>query len=162
MIHRRTNKNKVALLFWVLTFAWLLVCIFLSSQNGTETGNLSLGLSEVIIRVLNLDPDKLNDFNSSLRTAAHVIVFFVLSFLGGCASGSSFPKRRLAVLWPFVPCAIVAVLDEVRKAHIPGRHCSYPEALLNVAGCAMGCAASLLIFLICSDRSAHKNDMNKE
>ena len=162
MIHRRFNKNKVALLFWALTFAWLLVCIFLSSQNGTETGNLSLGLSKVIIRVLNLDPDKLNDLNSSLRTTAHVIVFFVLSFLGGCASGNSFPKKKIAVLWPFVPCAIVAVLDEVRKAHIPGRHCSYPEAMLNVAGCAMGCAASLLIFLICSDSAAHKNDMNKE
>lgn len=162
MIHRRSNKNKVALLFWVLTFAWLLVCIFLSSQNGTETGNLSLGLSEVMIRVLNLESDKLNELNSNLRTAAHVIVFFILSFLGGFASGSSFLKRKFAALWPFVPCAIVAVLDEVRKAYIPGRHCSYPEAMLNVAGCAMGCAASLLILIIYSDRAAHKNDINKE
>ncbi|MDD3228331.1 MAG: VanZ family protein [Oscillospiraceae bacterium] len=157
-----SKKPKIALLFWLLTLAWLVVCLFLSSQNGTETGRLSMGLSQAIIRVLKLPPDLLSDINRHLRTVAHVIVFFVLALLGGCASGVSFKNFRTAPLWPLVPCAAIAVLDEVRKAYIPGRHCSYPEAMLNVAGCAMGCAVSFLILMIYHQRTAHKNDTNKE
>lgn len=39
-------KEKIIPAFlWVLTFAWLGLCYQLSSQNGTETGLVSLGVS---------------------------------------------------------------------------------------------------------------------
>ena len=143
---RLSLKEKIIPAFlWVLTFAWLGLCYQLSSQNGTETGLVSLGVSQFIIQLLDLPQNTLHVLNANLRTAAHIIVFFVLTLLGGLASGTSTGKHRSAPLWPFVPCALFAVLDEVRKASIPGRHCSYPEAMLNVVGCALGCGAAYLI-----------------
>ncbi|MGI6498351.1 MAG: VanZ family protein [Oscillospiraceae bacterium] len=158
---RSASKRRfLAGAFWALSFAWFVFCVFLSSQNGKETGSLSRGIAQAVIRFLGLSQSFLHPLNSYLRTGAHVAVFFVLTLLSGCASGASFPGRRSAPLWPFFPCVLFAVFDEVRKAGIPGRHCSFAEAGLNALGCVLGCTAAYLMFRRynrrVSDR-AHRN-----
>ena len=98
MKNRQANKKCLALLLWALTFIWLGICVLLSSQNGTETGNLSIKISRFIIRFSGLSPDFLYPLNAHLRTAAHVMVFFVLALLGGCASRVPLTQHSFAPL----------------------------------------------------------------
>ena len=43
-----------------------------------------------------------------------------------------------------VLCALIAAADEAHKALIPGRHCSWDEAGLNVLGAFLGAGAVLI------------------
>ncbi len=156
MKNRQKNERPWNILLWMLTLLWFGICFVLSSQDGVQTGQLSMGLSRFVIRLLGLSQDSLYLLNSHLRTSAHVVVFWVLALLGGCACGASFTQNRSAPLWPFFPSALFAVLDEVRKANIPGRHCSFTEAGLNVIGCALGCCTAYLICRAHRRRALHK------
>ena len=61
----------------------------------------------------------------------------------------------------FFLCVLFSIFDEIRKAGIPGRHCSFAEAGLNVVGCVLGCGAAYLIFYIYNHRGSHKNLKSK-
>lgn len=123
---------------WALAFAWFIVCIGLSSQTGKETGELSKSIASFIAETIHLPGTSVPGINKGLRLAAHFFCFFVLSILTGGACAATFRSAASAFSWPFLPCVVFAFADEMRKANIPGRHCSFPEAWLNVAGCAMG------------------------
>jgi VanZ family protein len=68
----------------------------------------------------------------TLRTAAHFFCFAVLGALLLAALLGTFRKLRGAVGWAAGLCAGIGVLDEVKKAFVPGRHLSWPEAGINV------------------------------
>jgi VanZ family protein len=123
---------------WILVFAWIAVCISLSSQTGEETGKLSGSMASFFAEVFHLPQSQVPELNRNLRIIAHFICFFILSLLFGSACSATFPKSASAFAWPLLPCIAFAFIDEFRKAGIPGRHCSIPEAWLNAAGCILG------------------------
>ena len=88
-----------------------------------------------------------------LRKAAHVGVYCGLGFLLMRAWAASMNARGHNQLWAVLPAGllggIVAVLDEMQKAYIPGRHCDWAEAQLNIAALAAGLLAGLLFGLVC-------------
>lgn len=123
---------------WIMAFVWFMVCVGLSSQTGKETGELSKSIASFIAETIRLPSTSVPGLNKGLRLAAHFFCFFVLSILAGGACAVTFPSAASAFSWPFVPCVVFAFADEIRKVNIPGRHCSFPEAWLNVAGCTLG------------------------
>ena len=123
---------------WILAFSWLAVCISLSSQTGEETGKLSGSMASFFAEVAHLPQSQVPELNRNLRIIAHFICFFILSLLFGSACSATFSKLASAFDWPLLPCIAFAFIDEFRKAGIPGRHCSIPEAWLNAAGCVLG------------------------
>lgn len=125
---------------WILVAVWLSICLILSSQNGEESGKLNLSIAHFIVELFRLPETSILDVNRWLRTLAHVICFFVLSVFSGCACTSTFSTKKWAFAWPLLPCGLFAFWDEIRKAYIPGRHCSISEACLNTLGCVLGCA----------------------
>lgn len=71
-----------------------------------------------------------------LRRAAHVILFAALAVIAGLGFGT----------WGIVGVAAWAILDEVTKIPIPGRHfCLWPDVILNIIGCLLGTAIWLII-----------------
>lgn len=123
---------------WVLAIAWFAVCITLSSQTGEDTGKLSGSMASFFAEVIHLPKSQVPELNRNLRLIAHFFCFFILSVLFGSACSATFPKSAFAFSWPLLPCVAFAFIDEFRKAGIPGRHCSIPEAWLNAAGCILG------------------------
>lgn len=69
-----------------------------------------------------------------LRSAAHVIMFFILSILSSL--GFSW--------WGSCFCIIWAAVDEMTKKGIKGRHGSIKDVVLNLSGVVAG---MLLLFL---------------
>lgn len=132
------SKRTVPVILWLLSILWLLLALGLSSQTGPETGELSRKIAEFLGDILSVPETSMTAFHSGLRTAAHVIVYFVLAFLVCGATLATFPERRYAWLVGMLACIDISVIDEYRKAFIPGRHCSWSEAGLNVLGCVLG------------------------
>lgn len=149
LITQNPKKLKHILLvstLWILAMVWWAICIGLSSQNGEDSGELSRSFASTVTEIFNLPNTSIMSVNRCLRTLAHVVCFFVLSGLIGCACAVTFPAHTLAFMWPLIPCILFAFWDEFRKAEILGRHCSIAEAWLNVLGCVLGCVV-LGIFL---------------
>lgn len=139
LFHTENSRHLLLICaLWTLDIAWFAVCITLSSQTGEETGKLSKSIASFFAEAIRLPQSQVPELNRKLRLIAHVFCFFILCALTGCACSATFPKSASAFSWPVLPCAVFAFIDEFRKAAIPGRHCSIPEAWLNVAGCVLG------------------------
>ena len=136
------SRRPVRVCLWVLAFAWLAICVSLSSQTGEASGRLSMSIARFLTKLFRLPETEIADLNQDLRLAAHIFSFFVLSAFFCMASAVTFYKHASAFLWPLPFCVLFAFLDEIRKAAIPGRHCSISEAWLNTLGCVLGCAAA--------------------
>ena len=139
------ESHKARLLrcvLWTATVLWLILCFYLSWQTGEATGKLSQRLSHFLIDLLNrvgITPDP-QQFHASLRLFAHFGVFFVTGVLLACAITATFQRSNRIVLFSVssVLCTIIAVLSEVGKLNVPGRHLTWSEAGLNVLGSVCG------------------------
>ena len=107
----------------ILFFAVFVVEVCLSHATGTVSGNQSKWLSSMT-----------GVKEGLLRRLAHVILFALLSFTAG--AGFSWHGIVGAAVW--------AILDEVTKPIIPGRHFSWFDCSLNFVGCLIGLGIWLL------------------
>ena len=138
-------KHKLlCAILWTAAIFWLFLCFYLSWQTGEATGKLSQKLAHFLIEILNrvgITPDP-QQFHAGLRLFAHFGVFFVTGVLLACAIAATFPQSNKIVLFSVsaVLCSIIAVLSEVGKLNVPGRHLTWSEAGLNVLGAVCGIA----------------------
>lgn len=108
----------------ILFFAVFVIEVCLSHATGTVSGNQSRWLSSMT-----------GVKEGLLRRLAHVILFATLALTAGLGFGA----------WGIVGVAVWALLDEVTKISIPGRHfCLYPDVVLNYVGCLLGTAIWLI------------------
>lgn len=122
---------------WLWSAASLLWFIFmtvLSHQRGEDTRRVSGTLARDLGALLPA-PDE-ERLNTALRRTAHPVVFGVLTLFTGLAlrsGGAAVPapgQLALLGLWCW--------LDEATKPLIPGRHFSWLDVGLNLAGVALG------------------------
>lgn len=149
---KHSGRRTLALFSWILTLAWLALSFFLSLQDGVSTTSLSLRISVFLVQFLGRFgvSVSLNAFHMALRSFAHFGVFCVQGFLFASTALLTFPHRRLPLLLAVLACAALAVMGEVVKQNIPGRHLSWPEAGLNTLGVLAGAALALLIAFLVS------------
>jgi len=74
------------------------------------------------------EEEKMESLNGHLRSAAHFVIFFILTILSFWCFG--FLGVAGAVVW--------AVLDEVTKIPVPGRHYSFKDVMKNMVGVCLG------------------------
>ncbi len=134
----------IQVILWLLTILWLAFCLYLSWQTGEETAGFSQRIARFLLDLLGklgVRPDA-QRFHAGLRLFAHFGVFFVTGLLAAGALFASLPRGRgRAAFWiAAVFCALVAVLAEVGKLAVPGRHLTWSEAGLNVLGAVCGVA----------------------
>lgn len=127
--------------YYLLVVLWLVLMLYLSHQNGSDTWNTSHGLTVYLSNLLGLDAQWLHGV---IRKLAHVGLYLILELLIVLAAVKSGAKKPW--LWALLPLA-VSLLDEGTKPLIPGRHCDLEDILLNDVGAAIG-----WIFLWCIAR----------
>lgn len=129
---------------WAVSILWMSFCLFLSWQPGEDTVKLSGSVAKTVRRIIYLFGVEidLNNLHAWLRKAAHPAVFFVSGVLFFCSFVRSLKHRRraslLASLLAAALCSTCAVVAEMGKVWIPGRHLHWDEVLLNVAGVVFG------------------------
>jgi VanZ family protein len=126
----------------MLCIGWLLLLFWLSSQDGQSTAQTSMGFTTFVAWLFSISPSMLSRLDHLLRSAAHFAGFFILSGLAYMAARVTWPGRTHAASAVLAICIGFAVLDEVVKILIPGRHLSWPEVGLNVLGIFCGALLS--------------------
>lgn len=146
------NIKSLALLF--ISASWIAVCLFLSWQTGEDTEALSSGLTEKIIKLLSAIgiyyTGNFNSIHSLIRRVAHFAVFFFAGLTAEIAT-NSLQHSSQHIISPAsvvtaILCSVVAIMSEVGKVYIPGRHLQWGDAMLNVFGVLVG--AGIACFLM--------------
>ena len=132
-------------MLWILCCSWLAFLLWLSSEDGVSTAYTSQQLSQLILQLLHLPKKQLSQVDQVIRTLAHFVGFFVMGGLSYIASKATWAESKCLVIKVITAGAILAVLDEVKKLFITGRHLSWPEAGLNAIGIVCGVLFSLWI-----------------
>lgn len=165
MLSGKHNNKRIIpkVILWLLTGFWLAFCLYLSWQTGTETTGLSWKIARVLLKALGavgLAPDP-QRFHMSLRLFAHFGVFLITGILFAGALEVSLPGKEYKNINVFLlgssTCAFIAVLAEVGKLAVPGRHLTWSEAGLNVLGAVVGVAAVCLAVHLYASRNAERN-----
>lgn len=140
---QRILKKQAKIILWILCFLWLVVLFWLSSEDGASTAQTSRFLSQWIVWLLQLPSKQLTQVDAKLRILAHFVGFFILGNLAATASKVTWKESKGLVLKVVAVGMMLAVLDEVKKLFITGRHLSWPEAGLNALGVVCGVLLSI-------------------
>jgi VanZ family protein len=128
-----------AFIAWFLLVLWMLLIFLMSSQNGTESGTLSRGIAEGILRLLKQPADAITvtAFEGIIRTLAHGGVFFVLAILAGVALAKINIQDIRNTIITFIGCTLYAVSDEWHQSFVPGRASQWEDFGVDLLGIAL-------------------------
>ena len=136
------QKNKpLAVIFWLLTVAVMAVIFMFSADTGEESEEVSQSLFGLLINFI-------GQFISHdvLRKIAHFTEFAALGFCMTGAINYTFGKRNF--LFPFIPCVLYAVSDEIHQYFVPERACRVFDMFIDSCGIATGIGIFILILFI--------------
>ena len=129
--------------FFLPAVLWLGIIFFLSGQTGEQTASLSLSIARWLMRFFPGASEA--GLHMWLRKLAHIGVYFVEGALLFPALRRTLRGAGKGFAATLVLCALIAAADEAHKALIPGRHCSWEEAGLNILGAFLGAGAVLIV-----------------
>lgn len=155
-LKKKDLNNILMVLAWLFTAAWMFVIFMLSAQPGTESGSLSMGITQVLVRVIGFvfpldpvksaNPDWLYNLDGIIRECAHGAAYFILALLAANALKSCGLKGRLKlVLVTLVICAVYAVSDEIHQLFVPGRACELFDFEVDMLGAV--CSLAIMQFV---------------
>ncbi|MPW27203.1 VanZ family protein [Alkalibaculum sp. M08DMB] len=143
------NKKTVTIVSWIGVIIWMSLIFYLSSQQATQSAQLSTGITEKIINIIqkyipNYNVDILS-FNSIIRKNAHLIAYFILGVLLINAISRNriigFKAYALALLI----CILYAISDEIHQLYVPGRSGEIRDVLIDSIGSSIGISIFALI-----------------
>jgi len=137
------------LLSWTAVGLWMALIFYLSHQPGTESGELSRGVTAFIIETIQLIAPQLNletpAFHFFIRKNAHFFAYFMLGWLvmNAWRTQEVFGLRR--VVWTVAICFLYAASDETHQLFIPGRSGEVRDVLIDTAGASTGVVIYLVL-----------------
>lgn len=133
------------ILSWVAVGMWMGIIFFLSHQVGSESSDLSNGITTTIIhaiqRLFPFIPIEEAFFHHLIRKSAHFMAYFVLGMLVMHALGVF---KRVKIMLGFMICVIYATTDEVHQLFIPGRSGEVRDVIIDSFGAAAGIGVYIL------------------
>ncbi len=139
--------NLKKLIKWFFFFFWLGLIFYLSSQEGSDSQNLSdhfvLWIEHSFLA--SWFSNLFIDFSYFIRKSAH---FFLYFFLGMITMNLfleypvSFSKK---VFFSFLFCFFYACSDEIHQLFIPGRSGKFFDVLIDTSGSFFG----IFFFFVC-------------
>lgn len=143
------KSNKRPFLSWLAVFIWMLFIFYLSHQSATESSQLSAGITERILSIIegmvlyiNLD---LGDFHFFIRKAAHFIAYFILGILIMNALSKNDAITLKLFSYALIICIVYAISDEVHQLFIPGRSGEARDVIIDSIGSFVGMSLYVLI-----------------
>lgn len=139
------NLRLRKILRWIAVIIWMGVIFYLSHQPGTESSNLSSGITDFVIQTIDtLLPFISVDealFHHLIRKSAHFTAYFLLGLLVNHAIRLPYGKRLVTAL---VICILFATSDEVHQLFIVGRSGEVRDVLIDSTGAATGIGVYML------------------
>lgn len=131
----------------VLFLIYSALILFLSFQPGGDTAETSMRFTKFILGLWmegDIPYETLMQWHMTFRLWAHPVIFCCYSILAMGVTTEFLRRPRVCMLLTTISGIFFAVLTEVGKWNIPGRHFDQAEMWLNVAGVIGG----LLIYVV--------------
>lgn len=125
------KRKKV--LAWVLLFLWMLIIFFFSSQSGVESGRLSNGILDKLLKFSPFSFD-VSAMRFVIRKLAHFTEYFLLAILSINVSrqyGGVTSKHVIIIL---LFCLLYASSDEIHQLFMLNRGPALIDVLLDYCG----------------------------
>ncbi len=118
---RKIEKNFVQIFFWYYLplFVWIGIIWFLSSQEGTITKEAPQWSFYV------------------QRKGAHIVEFFLLTFLFWRVIGLFIKNNLDRFVWTFVWVLWMAILDESHQNLVVGREGKVSDVIIDMIGASL-------------------------
>lgn len=143
--HSKFGKKRAFIIVsWLMVFIWMGVIFHFSSQVSTTSNNLSLGVTEIVVKAihkvapkLRLDVDTLNHM---IRKNAHFFNYLILGLFVMNAFRHH-KEVKASIVLALILCALYAVSDEVHQIFVPGRGPQVKDVLIDTSGAMIGILA---------------------
>ncbi|TAH63430.1 MAG: VanZ family protein [Anaerolineaceae bacterium] len=127
---------------WTLVILWMALIFFFSHQPGTESNELSSGITRSIAEVIKwitpgTSPNQ-GTLNYIIRKGAHFSIYLVLGLL--VTNGLLYtnkPKLKVILLTLLI-CVLYAISDEIHQLFISGRSGQITDVLIDSTGGLVG------------------------
>lgn len=134
--------TKKAYFAWFTVVTWMAIIFYLSHQPASESSELSVGISALIIKAIDLLPIPfhidMQFFHFFIRKSAHFFAYFILGVLLFNAFNVSNVQQLKGCLSSIGICIIYAISDEVHQLFIPGRSGQISDVLIDSSGATVG------------------------
>ncbi|GGA78961.1 VanZ family protein [Ornithinibacillus halotolerans] len=124
----------------IIVIFWMALIFFFSHQPGEQSGELSDGITAMLIGMLHVVIPGAEDIITGLfiRKLAHFSVYFMLAILLMNAFRCFQVTVKKSIIPAFIISVLYAISDEVHQAFIPGRGPQVTDVLLDSAGALVG------------------------
>ncbi|MBR6835047.1 MAG: VanZ family protein [Oscillospiraceae bacterium] len=151
----------MAFIFWVLTLSWIIVIFLLSSDNASESSDLSSNVLQFLNEIFNLN---IKD-DSILRMCAHASEFALLTVfsylalsstnkISGKTSYAESPVKLLRsdnemnIIFTLWFTILNAIFDEYHQLFVTGRDGSILDVMIDLIGIVLVLIIVRIIFSI--------------
>ncbi|MGO1651166.1 VanZ family protein [Senegalia sp. (in: firmicutes)] len=142
---KEENKKKIS---WLAVFIWMGIIFYLSAQPSGESSNLSSGISDFVLHIINtifkgLDFN-IDEFHFIIRKSAHFTAYFILATLTLNALRRSEVYGHKSIMIALVISIIYAASDEFHQSFVPGRGPAIKDVFIDTSGAISG----LLVYMV--------------
>jgi VanZ family protein len=139
---------KIKIISLAAVILWMMLIFNMSSQVAEDSNRLSTGVTEIIVRTIEMVAPKadfdLGSVNHLVRKNAHFFAYLVLGVLVVNAVRRSGAGGYGGLLLAAGICLLYAVSDEVHQLFIPGRGGQVRDVIIDGAGAVLGLGAYLI------------------
>ena len=129
-------------LSYILVVLWMGLIFFFSSQPADDSKELSTGVTEVILSVVeSVAPESdlfVENLHHFVRKNAHFLIYFVLGMLVVRAFRVSQIRNKTSILLALGICILYAISDELHQLFVPGRGAQVKDVLIDSTGAFVG------------------------
>lgn len=127
---------------WILVLGWMGVIFYLSHQPADASSNLSSGILQSIIQVVEtMTTFSLEDaqwMHVLIRKGAHVCAYFILALLLMYACLQIGRRGWQQIVITVIISVLYAISDEIHQLFILGRSGEVRDVLIDTAGAMLG------------------------
>ena len=141
------NKKRVAIVFsYMVVFLWMAVIFYLSGQVAADSKNLSTGITQWIMNIVDevvwfsID---IESFHHIIRKNAHFIAYLLLgvALIHAMKRSGVYGFRGYAIAL-FI-CIVYAISDEIHQLFVPGRSGELRDVFIDSTGAIIGISVFL-------------------
>jgi len=148
------------IILWILVISCMGTIFFLSSQEATESSNLSKGFISSVIEFFDvrdiLSESQVREIsltlNNIVRTGAHFTIYAVLGFLVALLLGEYKLHGKNQIVCSVLCSFLYACTDELHQHLVPGRSAQLIDLIVDTAGALFGALIAAMIVKIVSKK----------
>lgn len=130
------------IVYWAAVILWMALIVFFSHQPASSSDDLSTGVTEVIVSILEqwIPGTALNPFelNHAVRKNAHFFIYFVLGMLVLGMLTKINVRGMRGVVVALLVCVLFAVSDELHQLFVVGRGARITDVFIDSVGAVIG------------------------